>query len=219
MDDEKKSIVFYRDWWEALRSLPPDKRLEALDAILVYGFENETPTEPMIAAITALMRSTIDRDSAKWIRTRENRRANIQKRWEEERKRKQAQSSPPDEDNEADGAVDSEDLFLNELKNDTKWFSSMARKLNSSTDEIAAKLDEFINDNQCRGKTHLDIKDLKNHFIDWISIQIQRKDYQKQHPKRKAQNDENKFQEHILAKLSSQRVDADIGSTDSEIWE
>lgn len=70
----KETLIIYRDWWEAIKSLPTDLQLEAYNAVCSYAFEGTEPENPMISAVTALMRSAIDRDKAKWEDVREKRR-------------------------------------------------------------------------------------------------------------------------------------------------
>lgn len=69
----KDTLILYRDWWEAIKSLPANLQLEAYNSICEYAFEGTQPTEPMICAVTALMRSAIDRDKAKWEDVRRKR--------------------------------------------------------------------------------------------------------------------------------------------------
>lgn len=78
----KETLIFYKDWWEAIKGLPADMQLEAYHSICAYAFEGVVPTNPMIAAVTALMRSAIDRDNAKWDKVREKRRAAVKSRWD-----------------------------------------------------------------------------------------------------------------------------------------
>lgn len=62
----KETLIIYRDWWEAMRNLPPELRFKAFDSICEYAFEGKQPEDPIIRAVTALMRSAIDRDRAKY---------------------------------------------------------------------------------------------------------------------------------------------------------
>lgn len=81
----KDTLILYRDWWEAIKSLPTDMQLDAYNAICAYAFEGEQPSNPMIAAVTALMRSAIDRDKTKWEEVREKRKAAIKARWDKQK--------------------------------------------------------------------------------------------------------------------------------------
>lgn len=78
----KETLILYKDWWEVIRTLPADMQLEAYNSICAYAFEGEEPKNAMVAAVTALMRSAIDRDTAKWQDVREKRRAAIKARWD-----------------------------------------------------------------------------------------------------------------------------------------
>ena len=74
-------FLFYKDWWKVVIELPPELRLQVYDALTSYAFEGKQPTSEMVQYITALMRSTIDRDSAKWQEISTKRRDAINKRW------------------------------------------------------------------------------------------------------------------------------------------
>lgn len=81
----KDTLIIYRDWWEAIKSLPANLQPTAFNAICEYAFEGKQPTDPMIFAVTALMRSAIDRDKAKWEDVRKKRsdagKRGLAKRW------------------------------------------------------------------------------------------------------------------------------------------
>lgn len=86
----KNNVLFYQDWYEAIKDFSPDERLQAYDAIMLYAFEGKVPTDKFIKAATALMRSTIDRDNNKYEEKCERNRRNIMNRW---RKRIEAEDS------------------------------------------------------------------------------------------------------------------------------
>lgn len=77
----KETLIIYRDWWEAIRNLPPELRFKAFDSICEYAFEGKQPEDPILGAVTALMRSTIDRDRAKYEEICNKRSKAIQARW------------------------------------------------------------------------------------------------------------------------------------------
>lgn len=62
----KDTVIFYKDWFKALAELTPEERLAAYDAVFGYAFEGVAPTGKLIRSVTALMRSAIDRDAAKY---------------------------------------------------------------------------------------------------------------------------------------------------------
>lgn len=81
----KDTLIIYRDWWEVIKGLPTELQPTAFNAICEYAFEGKQPTDPMISAVTALMRSAIDRDKAKWEDVRAKRaeagKRGLAKRW------------------------------------------------------------------------------------------------------------------------------------------
>ena len=78
---ERDSIVFYKDWWEAIQGLPSEKRLEAIAAVMEYAFTGVEPTDTMLRFATAQIRSFIDRDRKKYEETCRKRKEAIEKRW------------------------------------------------------------------------------------------------------------------------------------------
>lgn len=70
----KDTLILYRDWWNVIQALTPEMQLKAFVSICQYAFDDKTPEDPIVSAITALMRSVIDRDSKKWIDIKEKRR-------------------------------------------------------------------------------------------------------------------------------------------------
>lgn len=69
----KETLIIYRDWWEAINGLPTDLQLDAYRSICEYAFEGKEPENPIISAVTTLMRSAIDNARAKNETIREKR--------------------------------------------------------------------------------------------------------------------------------------------------
>lgn len=86
----RNTVIFYKDWHEAIKEFSPDERLKAYDAIMQYAFDDVIPVDKFIRVATALMRSTIDRDNNKYEEKCERNRRNIMNRW---RKRIEAEDS------------------------------------------------------------------------------------------------------------------------------
>ena len=93
----RNTVIFYKDWYEAINEFSPDERLKAYDAIMQYAFDDIVPSDKFIKAATALIRSTIDRDNDKYEEKCERNRRNIMNRW---RKRIEAADSNDTTDNE-----------------------------------------------------------------------------------------------------------------------
>lgn len=78
----KNTVIFYQDWYEALQDLTPEERLEAYDSVMRYAFEGVVPKDRFIRTTTALMRTTIDRDNARYDETSRKRKEAVNKRWQ-----------------------------------------------------------------------------------------------------------------------------------------
>lgn len=79
----KTSFISYEDWWTTtLSKLDDDMRHKCLDAIYRYAFEGKEPEDPIVNAITGLMRSAIDRDTNKYERKVEQTKKAANARWE-----------------------------------------------------------------------------------------------------------------------------------------
>lgn len=77
----RNSLILYSEWYEILRELPDEDRLQALDAILQYGFEDIEPSDKYIKAITALIFKGIDKTRTRYDEKCEKNRQKAYKRW------------------------------------------------------------------------------------------------------------------------------------------
>lgn len=78
----KNNVLFFKDWYEAIREFSEEERLRAYDAIMQYAFEGVVPTDKFIKAATALMRTSIDRDTSKYEEVSRKRAEAVSKRWQ-----------------------------------------------------------------------------------------------------------------------------------------
>lgn len=62
----KDTLIFYKDWWEAIKALPIEMQADAYNAVCAYAFEGVQPTDTVITALTSIMRNTIDKNKAKY---------------------------------------------------------------------------------------------------------------------------------------------------------
>lgn len=65
-----------------------------------------------------------------------------------------------------------EDDFFKELLNAEIWKEQMCMKHKIGKDELEQWIKSFRLDAECRGKTHDNIGDVKQHFNDWLRIQL-----------------------------------------------
>ncbi len=78
---DRETVVFYKDWWMAIKSLPEEKLPEAIAAVMDYAFDGIEPTDPMLRFATAQMRMFIDRDAKRYQEICAKRKEAIEKRW------------------------------------------------------------------------------------------------------------------------------------------
>ena len=62
--------------------------------------------------------------------------------------------------------------FVGELLKEQIWIEQMCMKHKISKADLEAWLNEFQLDAECRGKKHDNISDAKQHFNDWLRIQL-----------------------------------------------
>ena len=62
--------------------------------------------------------------------------------------------------------------FVEELLKEEIWLEQMCMKHKISKVDLEAWLNEFQLDTECRGKKHDNISDAKQHFNDWLRIQL-----------------------------------------------
>ena len=161
----KETLILYKDWWEAIKSIPTNMQLEAYNSICAYAFEGVQPTDPMIAAVTALMRSAIDRDKAKWESMCEKRRASIKSRWD-----KQKAASASEQVNTTD----------------TNVFNSIQKiQMNTSdtdNDNVNDNDNDNVNDNEIKEKK-------KKEVCVYSELEKQFEEFRKAYPGRKRGHD------------------------------
>lgn len=88
---KNESVVFYKDWWEAIKALPEEMRLKAVEAVMDFAFEGAEPQDAILKFATAQMRAFIIRDRKRYEDIRDKRRQAVKARWDK-RKQQQAES-------------------------------------------------------------------------------------------------------------------------------
>ena len=80
--DEAKGIIFYESWYKALQGMEPEVRLEVLDAVLLYGFENVEPVmSPTAKMAFTFIKGRIDKDKERYKEKCTRRREAANSRW------------------------------------------------------------------------------------------------------------------------------------------
>lgn len=74
---EKDNFVFYRDWWNAIKELSDEQRLEVYDAIMAYSLENEERSlSPMASLAMRFIKPQLERNRDKYEEICERNRVN-----------------------------------------------------------------------------------------------------------------------------------------------
>lgn len=105
----KDTLIFHKDWWNAIKCLPVEMQAEAFNSVCAYAFEGVRPTNATIAAVTSLMQSQIDLDKAKTEAIRQKRIAAARKGGApkgNQNARKQAKTSKNKQNNQMVDLVD-----------------------------------------------------------------------------------------------------------------
>lgn len=76
MPSDKDNLIFYRDWWDMIKTLPAEQQAAIYNAVMEYAFTGREPDDQLISLVTNLMRRQIDRDRERYDRRCESRRAN-----------------------------------------------------------------------------------------------------------------------------------------------
>lgn len=62
----RDSMVFYRNFRDALAKLPPDIRLEAYEQIFAYAFDDEDPSDSIAGAVVQMVVPQIDKNNKRY---------------------------------------------------------------------------------------------------------------------------------------------------------
>ena len=118
----KNTVIFYKDWYEAVSELAPDERLKAYDAIMQYAFDDTVPSDKFINAVTALMRKAIDRDKSKFGEVSRKRAEAVSKRWEayKSMQKHTNRTNTTDNDNENENGNENDNEPTTKVVGDTK---------------------------------------------------------------------------------------------------
>lgn len=127
----KDTLIFHKDWWDAIKCLPVEMQAEAFNSVCAYAFEGVRPTNATIAAVTSLMQSQIDEEKAKTEAIRQKRIAAARKGGApkgNQNARKQAKTSKNKQNNQMVDLVvfDREKSSEKQLKQTNGCFAEIA---------------------------------------------------------------------------------------------
>ena len=101
-ETDRQTFVFHASWYEMIEELPAELRGPVTEAIIAYAFTGKMPDDPIIRAITALVRIAIDYDREKWNETKKKRSEAAKSRYAKAAKPESASS---DDDKESPAAT------------------------------------------------------------------------------------------------------------------
>lgn len=88
-------VVFYTDFYDALKDLPEETVGKLVMALMRYVLFDEAPDfDPMLMTAWTFLRSYADRDKKRYAETVERRRAAAEKRWRGEQAKSKEKSTP-----------------------------------------------------------------------------------------------------------------------------
>lgn len=155
--ESRKYFTFYRSFYEAIKDLPNDIKLEVLTAIAEYGLYGVPPKglKPFTKSIFALIKPNMD--------------ANLT-RFESGKKG----GRPKGTKNKKTESVYSL-AFEEEVKRmsaDNEWVKAICHDFSVAADDVRHWLaNDFINSCKCAnrgGRRHDSLEDAKSHFRNWM---------------------------------------------------
>jgi hypothetical protein len=206
----RDSFIFYKSWYEAIKSFPAEVKGEIYTVIMEYGlYGNETHDMGKIAgAIWTLIRPQMDANRARYengCKGGEYGSLGGAPKGNKNASKKQPRNNPkttPNEnddeyvnenvnENEAvfsrDGIFESVESLKSRLKS-TSWLEQAGMKLKIAPDALLQKFDEFTDELMLKGDVSKTEKDFKSHFINWINLKKDKSKQQTEYHGKKYEN-------------------------------
>lgn len=158
---ERDSFVFYRSFYEAVKDLPKDIKLEVFTAIMEYALYGRQPEnlKPFAKGLFALMKPNIDMNNVRF--------ENGKKGGRKPRDKKPAPCAEPEYSLSYEQEVEL-------MRSDEEWRKAICADFNISTEEYEKRLSRFLdrcNDDKKRKgkKQHDSLMDAQSHLRYWMS--------------------------------------------------
>lgn len=166
---ERDSFIFYRSFYEAIRDLPNDIRLEVFTAITEYALYGRLPQDlkPFAKGLFTLIKPNIDVNTARFVNGKKG-----------GRKRTSSSKQPPADDRPAappePGCTLTYEQEVEQMRNDGKWRNTICEDFNISAEEYDRRLSRFLdrcNDDRTRKnkQRHDSYADCQSHLRYWMS--------------------------------------------------
>lgn len=162
---ERDSFIFYRSFYEAIKDLPKDIRLEVFTAIMEYALYGRQPEDlkPFAKGIFTLIKPNIDVNTSKY----ENGKKGAQFGKLGGRPRKQSAPSQA-------AYTLTYEQEVEQMKSDDDWRKTVCEDFNITADEYDTRLSRFLercnDDRERKGKDgHDSYVDCQSHLRYWMT--------------------------------------------------
>ena len=164
---KRDSFIFYRSFYEAIRELKDDIKLEVFTAITEYALYGKFPEDlkPVAKGMMTLIKPNLDVNTSRYENGKKG-----------GRKPKKAVTSPspasempiivpPDSPK-----YSSFEEEVAQIKTDQMWWESVCMQFHIDKEEFYSRLDAFVT--HCKverdNELHPSLKDAKRHFTSWM---------------------------------------------------
>ncbi|MBP3511146.1 MAG: hypothetical protein J6K19_03795 [Prevotella sp.] len=164
---ERDSFIFYRSFYEAVKELPKDIRLEVYTAIMEYALYGKSPEglKPFARGIFTLIKPSIDSNNTRFENGckggRKPRKATVTTAA--------TPAAPATSRQETIATLDEE---VTRLKAEQIWADFVCKQFDITAEEFTTRLDRFAGHIRCEseGRPHDSLTDAKRHFCSWMRI-------------------------------------------------
>lgn len=166
------SFVFYRSFFEAVSCMPPKVQAEVYPAIIDYALNGKEPEQLSAIAkgVFILVKPLIDTNAVKAKAGRKG--AAYGKLGGRPRKNNSTMPVEPPQTKSEPKLADAPTLQqeISQMKADRTWSEPVCMQFRISADELAQRLDSFLNHCKCENdaRPHKNINDAKRHFCSWM---------------------------------------------------
>ncbi len=173
--EQRDSFIFYRSFFEAVSCMPPKVQAEVYPAIVDYALNGKEPEQLSAIAkgVFILVKPLIDTNAAKAKAGHKG--AAYGKLGGRPRKSGATKNAPAPArllQTSAGEEVPTVTLQqeITQLKADRMWNEPVCMQFHISADELALRLDSFLNHCKCENdaRPHKNINDAKRHFCSWM---------------------------------------------------
>ena len=166
----RDSFVFYRSFFEAIKRMPIEVQTEVYPALIEYALDGKEPKglSDIAQGVFILVKPNIDASIAR----KENGKKFGKLGGRPTKKGKAASPAKPKEQAPAPPSDYTITLQqeVDQMKADGTWSEPVCMKFHINADELAKRLDAFLNHCKCEcdGKAHSNYNDAKRHFCAWM---------------------------------------------------